>query len=184
MIIGISGKKQSGKSTLAQGLSGKFDNAPVVCFADRLRELVAELFASPVQNSYLDPVVLQDEKVKQSKHPCGKTYRQLLQIIGTDYFRNLWPDVWLENYKYQIATMYPHYPYVLTPDVRFPNEADMIHSLGGLVIRLTRNPFDDKHESETALDNYKDFDLTIDNRDMTIPVTIAVANEWLKGQKK
>ena len=41
---------------------------------------------------------------------------------------------------------------------------------GGKVIRLTRNVFGDKdqHPSETALDEYKDFDFVLDNQSMSI----------------
>jgi hypothetical protein len=42
-------------------------------------------------------------------------------------------------------------------DVRFPNEAELIESYGGILIRVIRPglPTDDLHESETALDGYE-----------------------------
>jgi hypothetical protein len=56
--------------------------------------------------------------------------------------------------------------------VRFPNEVECIHDLGGVVIRLLRNPFKDEkidlHSSEVALDHYTDFDLVVDNSKMSI----------------
>jgi len=81
---------------------------------------------------------------------------------------------------------------IITADVRFPNEVKCIQELGGHVIRLLRNPHDDQHESETALDviqsktKFRDgggielrlgtdanifFDAVIDNRNMSVAET-------------
>jgi hypothetical protein len=117
------------------------------------------------------------------------TPRDLIQLIGTDLFRNqLHPLVWIN------ATMAEYQPisgtmdvrksretlpnWVIT-DMRFPNELEAVKSRGGITIRVN-NPwirfsdgsyrakskmlgdFDNEHESETALDDYE-FDYVIDN---------------------
>jgi hypothetical protein len=60
----------------------------------------------------------------------------------------------------------------LFTDCRFPNEVEGVQSAGGKVIRFTRNPFEDDHHSETALDedkfDWKKFDWVLDNKEMTI----------------
>ena len=56
-------------------------------------------------------------------------------------------------------------------DVRFPSEADAIREHGGILIRVNRDTgYVDNHPSETALDDYMDFDyiITNDNLDDTI----------------
>jgi hypothetical protein len=87
-----------------------------------------------------------------------------MQVVGKA-LRKADPDIWvnrclkrIEDYSTELN---------LISDVRFPNEVDAIHQLGGIVIRLTLNKFDDKDESETALDNYQ-FDYIIDNQNMNI----------------
>ena len=70
----------------------------------------------------------------------------------------------------------------IVPDIRFPNEVKAIQKAGGKVIRLTRSPYEDSHASETSLDNYKEFDHVINNKDMTIDETnmelLKVLREW------
>lgn len=84
-------------------------------------------------------------------------------------------------------------------DVRFPNEAQAIKDRGGVVIRVERDTpkvaalFTRKdgstefitakeHPSETALDNYKDFDYVIDNNG-TIENLIDKVQEILSKEK-
>ncbi len=156
-LIAISGKKQSGKTTAVEDIYSRLSpmdkvHIELVSFADRLKELVVYYFGKPVDYRMVTSDI---EKLKTEKHPCGKTYRELLQIVGTDWCRAVWPEIWIENFKYQIDTECYRHTTVLVPDVRFPNEVACVQQLGGHVIRLLRNPHDDKHESETALDSHK-----------------------------
>jgi len=185
IILGFSAKKQGGKTTAVGDLTRKLEalgkTVAPVSFADALKRVVNYYFIAPTIGKTIES--FDDDAVKNTIHPCGKTYRQLLQIVGTDFFRAIWPDVWVENWKYEVKTMYPYYDYILVPDVRFPNEVKAIQDLGGKVIRFTRAPFadQDQHESETALDEIMVqslklkssspilFDHVLDNRTMSIP---------------
>jgi hypothetical protein len=154
MIIALSGKKQSGKSTAVEDILKRVEHKPYmsksVAFAGSLKRFVNAFFLAPLEQGEPE---WDAEYFKNLKHPCGKTIRELLQIVGTDWCRNLWPDIWVEQWKYWIKQNCSEYELILVPDVRFVNEVKAIQDLGGHVIRLTRNPFpDDKHESETALD--------------------------------
>lgn len=102
------------------------------------------------------------------------TPRTMLQDIGTNLFRNnIHPDIWvnatMSNYKgkdvYE-GNMYIDrgiYPNWIIPDVRFPNEVKAIEK-DGFIIKVVRpnNETNDKHTSETALDNVE-FEYTILN---------------------
>lgn len=60
--------------------------------------------------------------------------------------------------------VYYEYPNWVISDVRFPNEAEAIKNKNGILIRLNRNiRLESIHESETALNNYDDWDYVIDN---------------------
>lgn len=112
------------------------------------------------------------------------TPRLLLQLIGTDLFRKqLHPNTWV-NASF---ANYLNNAWIFT-DVRFPNEADSIKEIGGIIIRVNRfiqpnckacdmidvkkedcnsciyykEVLDSSHESETALDDYE-FDYVIEN---------------------
>ena len=99
------------------------------------------------------------------------TGREVLQHVGTDIFRKMYHDVWVDTTLRQIQIEQPELAIIC--DARFPNEITGIKNAGGKVIRLTRSPFsEDEHASEKALDednfDWGEFDAVIDNADMTI----------------
>lgn len=63
-------------------------------------------------------------------------------------------------------------------DVRFKNEVTHIKEKGGVVIRMTRKIDDDTDISETELDSYSGFDLTVDNQNMTLDEQNKLILEW------
>lgn len=189
MIIGISGHKQSGKNTVASMLQYILSNRGHFCdltyetwdywnssikegylsnvdpndlwqikaFAQKLKAVIGVLFN-------VDPKHFEREEFKDSYIPCqygNYTWREILQIVGTNLFRNqfhqdFWVNSTLDNYDTKQKW--------IISDVRFPNEADAIISLGGVVLRVERGVYNrDLHESETALDKYPKFFQTIDN---------------------
>jgi len=104
-----------------------------------------------------------------------RTYRDALQFIGTDLFRkqfndNTWVDATMADYKgviisNELSEDIIKFPDWFISDMRFPNEVKAIKDRDGLIIRVNRPSVvsTDNHESETALDNFKDFDLVITN---------------------
>ncbi len=99
------------------------------------------------------------------------TGREVLQYWGTEIFRKSYSNVWADACVRKIEKEQPAIGAIID-DTRFPNEVQAVHAAGGKVIRLTRNPLDDKHDSETALDEDKydwhKFDAIIPNHTMTI----------------
>lgn len=98
--------------------------------------------------------------------PSGfMTARQVMQFVGTDLFRKMKHDSWVRSTLNKIIKEKPELA-VIT-DCRFPNEVESIKNVDGKVIRLTRNPFESTHQSETILDkinyNWNNFDYIIDN---------------------
>lgn len=94
------------------------------------------------------------------------TPRLLLQLIGTDLFRNqLHPNTWV-NASF---ANYLNNAWIFT-DVRFPNELEAIKKHNGITIRINRGLVErtgkliqePEHISETALDN-AEFDYIIEN---------------------
>jgi hypothetical protein len=137
------------------------------------------------------PGSLTDEGIRHWATEKGfkfeRTYREMLQEIGTNVMRrhfldNVWINALFSTYlpEPQLHDPYEEHKHMelpkwLVPDVRFPNEAKAIHERGGILVRVNRYPKEDtfqyttgpnipaQHSSETALDNYKGFDVVIDN---------------------
>lgn len=81
------------------------------------------------------------------------TIRELLQVIGTDVFRNgFYSDIWAEApFRKQWKE-----DFVIITDCRFPNEVRHGVANNAIFIRVHNTTLDniDNHQSETALDNY------------------------------
>ena len=121
------------------------------------------------------------------------TPRLLLQIIGTDIVRTIHPDIWVTSLMNdyisyadaisgtsKIKKLYPNW---IINDVRFPNEVKAIKKKDGIVIRINReSAYNSTHSSEIALDDYEDFDYTIDNNNC-IDCLIEKVKEILKYEK-
>lgn len=106
-------------------------------------------------------------------HEAGAmSARQVLQFVGTEVFRKMYQNVWVDATLRRIREEGSLYAIIC--DVRFPNEVTGVNEAGGKTLRLTRcvNDGKDPHPSETALDPDK-FDWTqftgiIDNATMSI----------------
>ena len=176
-IIGISGYKQGGKSSLAEfiriNIESKDDTYDVllISFADALKYAVLDMFVPAKWEWTIDDL---DSNKNKNLPTTNKTVREMLQWLGTDICRKEYEDVWVNALENQILRLTPHFAdnvFFIIPDVRFPNEVKFIQDKGGKVLRLTRRPFpDDCHESETALDDMQSISM-IDS-DPRNPVTI------------
>ena len=87
------------------------------------------------------------------------------------------------EYKTLNEQFFKSLPNWIISDVRFPNEAKAVKDKNGILIRLNRNiGLESMHESETALDNYDDWDYIIENNG-TIDELIIKVKEILIKEK-
>lgn len=157
-LLGLGYRKRSGKDTIADHLV-RTQGFVKVSWADALKEGVNAWHGWDERHAYGD--------LKEVVDPYwGYSPREAYQKIGTDLVRNQWmQDFWVKAAmrrveKHQLAGR----PVVLA-DVRFPNEAAAILSLGGEVWRIDRPglPTEDLHESETALDGFDGWTRIVEN---------------------
>ena len=157
-VIGVSGKKRSGKDTFFQMLE-KHSSVPVyrLALADTLKNEIYERILKP---DGLERSMLDNDATKEQ-------FRTLLQWWGTEYRRRLFrDDYWLAKLSEQLEQYKDQDAIVVITDVRFPNEFSFIKSIGGLMVRVSRPGLPnatDPHPSEVALDDEKGFDTFIDN---------------------
>jgi hypothetical protein len=176
MRIAVAGKAGSGKTTLnfaigdALGLRYGYDYK-IYSFAEKLKEVAIDLY-------------------EMNPDPLKKD-RTLLQNLGTDAMRSVvdgkghhWDDVWI---RYLIRQMDYHICHTeelagggldlqMVDDMRFPNEAKELKQAGFLLVyiavprsvRQERLGYTDRqmseceaHISETALDEFEDWDMVI-----------------------
>jgi hypothetical protein len=126
------------------------------------------------------PGVITDEKAVEEPYMTG---RQVLQHVGTNIFRQMYPNVWADATLRQIKE--DGSLYAIITDVRFPNEVAAIKEAGGKTFRLTRNENNpDVHESETALDrdkyDWNNFDAIIDNSTVDVPMQNYFVHQMLQ----
>lgn len=162
-LIGLLGKKRSGKSSAAQYLFNKYCYCDVQ-WAYPLKEIIgAELFRLSWDQMY------GGDEFKEAIDPrWGKSPREILQTVGTELFRNQFdPDFWVKQGVLQIEERWHDGETVVVSDCRFPNEVKKITEMGGITVRIVRidaPPAVDEHLSETALDDYK-ADFTLEAHD-------------------
>jgi len=142
MLIGLIGKKQSGKDTFGNLLIERH-RFKKRAFADPIKECCKLLFHM-TENQLNDPILKETIDIRWNKSP-----RQIMQIIGTDLFRNHYDiHFWTKSFEqwYQSRKR----ENIVCTDVRYQNEADCIHRLGGILIYIHRSSYlqEDPHESE------------------------------------
>lgn len=157
-IIGLAGRKWSGKDTSADYLVRRYGFTKYA-FAGPLKGFCRDIFD-------LDHVQLYGVKrdVKDARYDL--TPRQLMQKFGSDFLRDMIDrDFWI---KFFVRWAQKQQRPIVVSDVRFQNELDIIKSLGGHVIKLERKDAghisDDPHSSE-CVDSLKNIDVIIENYD-------------------
>lgn len=155
-VITICGPKRHGKDSVANRFVENYGYTKIN-FADGLKQTVAHALQVPLEYMY-------DDEIKESVHiPSGHTYRYWLQQIGTEAFRTLWPDTWVNWWEQQARK----HTRIVCADMRFMNEfeAGMRIDPRALSIRVVdnRKPIDNTHASESEQWN--------------IPVRVVIGNE-------
>lgn len=141
VLIGLIGRKQSGKDTFADYLV-RHHGFVKYAFADPVKKICEIMFL-------LDAKQMTDPVLKETLDGrWGATPRQMMQRVGTDMVRQIWgEDFWIENMDMRIQGGHER---IVVSDVRFPNEAGWIKKKGGVLVRIEDGkPHPDTHPSET-----------------------------------
>lgn len=147
MIIGIAGKKDAGKSTVAARLEDHGFGR--MSFAATLKRMVRVL----LRGVGLSEAEIRSAEIdKEAVIPAlGVSYRHICQTLGTEWGRNMInPGLWLMCADRELATS--PLEHVVFDDVRFDDEADLIRQHGGLIIHVIRQSDQvDNHSSEAGI---------------------------------
>lgn len=140
-----------------------------------------------------------DNEICENRYLVKPTPRLFLQLLGTEAGRQIiHPNIWvnalfskynntwraldimdMSNKSVKRVSEIPESNWIIT-DMRFPNEVEAVAVRNGLLFRVEskRCSNEDKHLSETALDNFQGFDEIIQN-DGTILELIQKVREIL-----
>lgn len=141
-LIGFAGEARSGKDTAANHLN---DNHGFSLYA----------FAQPIKKACRTVFGWGEEHVNGSlKEVIDPLFnispREAMQTMGTQWGREMInQDIWLKRAEYEMMTNNA----LAVTDVRFDNEANLIRSRGGIVIKITRQNKDKvlNHKSEAGI---------------------------------
>ena len=158
MIIGLVGKKGSGKDTMADFLVENY-HFKQYAYAEPLKKLCQDLFC-------LTDAQVNCHALKETiDERWNKSPRQILQQVGTDLFRkhydeNIWVKILKEKLKMESKDQN-----IVVSDIRHQNELDTVTEFKNFVIfRIVRPGHDasDPHSTENNTLTYENM-ITIDN---------------------
>jgi dephospho-CoA kinase len=170
MIIGISGRLNAGKDTLADILLDlKPEFFEKKAYAYKLKQIANLLTGISIEK-------FNDGEFKKQNMPeewnwfddpeDAMSVREFLQELGTEAIRdglheNAWVIALMADYKADEENNLPNW---IITDVRFHNEAEAIRKKGGMLIRLNRKgQSSSEHSSELHMNDWGDWDFVIDN---------------------
>lgn len=149
-IIAFTGPAESGKTTAACYVVAHYPDFVRLSFAEPIR---AMLYA-------LGLTVDDLSKGKNQPHPIlgGRTPREAMQTLGTEWGRGLYDAIWIAQMRQRITDNTRFGMGVVIDDLRFDNEAELIRDMGGVIIELSRpgQPPRMKHESERGISAHHD----------------------------
>jgi hypothetical protein len=170
MIISLSGKKRSGKTTVANHLISKYGFLEV-SWAYPLKEIIGKQLFGLTDDHLYGPDEIREETITE----WGMSPRRILQVVGTDLFRtSICDDFWV---RAGLKVIRKHLSEgnldIVVSDSRFPNEADALKELGGITVQVRKIKKESKamvvqggkvlakttdtsqHPSEKAMDDYE-----------------------------
>jgi hypothetical protein len=166
LIVGITGRAQHGKDTLAQMLQRHLEkqllDVRIYRFAGALKRLLL------VVNPVITPILRYGEIITQLGEEEAKLQypeiRRLLQQLGTGVRDIVGEDAWVRALERELDERWADNPLgppdiIIIPDVRFPNEADWVRvARSGILVRVVRpgvEAADPTHESERYVDTLR-----------------------------
>lgn len=144
-VIALTGVAGSGKSTVA-GMLHDYGYT-LVKFAAPLKAMIRAL-------GFGDEEIEGWRKEIPIDFLCGKTPRQAMQTLGTEWGRkcigeDFWVNAWMQDAR--------RFRHVVVDDCRFPNEAQAVRQMGGVIWSIEgRGGIAGNHASEAGIGSAPD----------------------------
>lgn len=155
-IVGIIGKKGSGKDTIADYLTNNH-NFVKLSFANHLKETCKYLYPLLTDEHLNDPIL---KERSLSFLPNNRSPRQLMQYLGTDLCRKLDPEIWINRLKFDVEKI-PSSSSIVFSDIRHQNELDFVTDfnifLPVIIINVERPSDKLKNDNHSTENNELDY---------------------------
>jgi hypothetical protein len=188
MIIGLNGKMGAGKDTVADWLV-QTHGFRKVGFSDEMYAGICGLFGIDLETALAWKDSHKYGVTVRIRSPLfehvSMSWREFIQNYGTAMGRKVWgEDFWVEMFeKKYLGDQYDDGNVSLVVrDVRFNNEAALLHRYGATIWEILRPGYEgDGHESEAGIDEkHIDGELTNDG---TIDELHEMLNWWMEEIK-
>ena len=134
ILIGITGVAGAGKSTIARMLQADYGYT-IVKFAGALKGMCRAV-------GLAEREIEGDLKEQPMELLCGKSPREFMQLLGTEFARELIGEQFWVNIAMQSAhKVIDCGGLVVLDDCRFENEARAIRDAGGVIIKVLREGY-------------------------------------------
>lgn len=143
-VVALTGAAGSGKSTAADYLI-RHHGYERVKFAGPLKDMCRAI-------GLTDSQIEGERKEEPAAMLSGRTPRHAMQTLGTEWGRKcMGDDFWVNLWLSRVNAILAFDGRVVVDDLRFPNEAEAVRSLGGIIIKLEgRGGIAGTHASEAG----------------------------------
>lgn len=153
-LVGITGLARAGKDSFYNFskpiIEFKNEKHSRYAFADALKEESDELLSKYVGISAFTEKTSEKEVI-----------RPFLVTYGTHVRRKLNPNCWIDKINHKVSSEINKENWVFITDVRYENEIDWIHQLGGKAVHIQREgniaPNKEELDNDPILRNKSDF---------------------------
>jgi len=163
MIISLGHRRRVGKNEGANFLLHYINEqykgtVEIISFADKVKDMSFDLYG----HYGLKEKEFYEKNPQFREQPLpiiNKSPREIWIEFGNKN-REIHSNVWVDWVKNKI----PNYDNVIIPDLRFENEGNMIHEMGGVCVRIDNPRIPHSNDvSDCALENWNGWDFIIDN---------------------
>ena len=172
-LIGIAGRKGSGKTVEVSQYLIQYHGFTRISFADPLKNMLLSFGLTREQ-------LWGDEKETALEILGGQTPRHAMQTLGTEWGRNLiYDEIWLNAWERAFNKCTSP---VVVDDLRFINEGEVIKKLGGKILLIERPEVESKdlHQSEVEISKIPyDYKIINDGSSMELRAKISELMEEL-----
>lgn len=152
-MIGLCGAMGAGKDSVADYLVERYGYTRL-SWADPLKEVAWQVYGRLRGVELRHFFGTQEDKDEPLVHVGGRTGREILQHLGTEGFRAIYSNTWVDVGMARVRGLEGVGNRWVVSDVRFPNEVEAIRSVGGEyweVVRTDRPQYvGEGHISEQA----------------------------------
>lgn len=186
-LIGISGRKRSGKDTVGTMIYRLEAATVVLAFATKIKEICKDVYDFSHEQVYGDLKEVPDPRYPRPDGTC-LTPREAMERLGTEWGRTCYPDTWSAK-GIRLAKQYlDQGESVVLTDCRFVSEERAIIGAGGEVWQVHRKVADDvpathRAESEMSTPEFQGMVKHHLNNDGTMEDLRGIVREVLRGER-